>query len=655
MNRNVVSWAWIVLSAGAMACAGNDGTVTRDGSRGNGDARGLPDGFMQLSDGAIIGPDGAIFDPDAITFDMDGTLPGEDTGLPGDDTGMMGSDVVAGGDASDDAGPVGDGGCRTSEICGDRLDNNCDGRVDEGCACLPGMTQQCYDGPPAEAGRGVCTFGMQTCTGAGEFGTWGPCMGAGHPQPVRCGAMMDFRCNGVIDEGCACSAGATRPCYPGPAMTAGVGLCREGRQTCTMMTGGADWGPCMGAVVPSAELCDGMDRDCDGRANTGCVCVRGTSRSCYSGPAGTAGVGICRAGSQMCVAGAGGLGSMWGACMGEVLPAMDRCDGLDYSCRGMPGVGCACTLGATRPCYTGPAGTRSVGVCRDGTNTCVAMGTSAGWSATCTGQITPGAAEVCANGIDDNCNGAVDEGCGGMIMCPGDQTVLAGQAITLSVTGAGLTGYNWTIVSGPTGGAATAVWAPAPPTAPTERFTPYIVGAYVIRVTATDSGGRMVSCMFTVTALPHGLRVQLTWNGSGDLDLHVHNGTTTPWFAVNDCYYANLSPPWGAVLDFDNVTANGPENTRIDTPAIGMAYTIAVHNYSGGAGRIARIDIFCGSTMSVVPTATFSSRALAGATGGNCTSNDFWRVARVVMTSTTACTVTPINTYAASSGACTAF
>ena len=84
----------------------------------------------------------------------------------------------------------------------------------------------------------------------------------------------------------------------------------------------------------------------------------------------------------------------------------------------MTGVGCACVIGSTQPCYTGPGSTRNVGICRDGTQTCVAMGSMPAGSGTCAGQVTPNASEICGNMIDDNCNGTVDEGCGGMLTCP---------------------------------------------------------------------------------------------------------------------------------------------------------------------------------------------------------------------------------------------
>ncbi|MDA8166011.1 MAG: GDSL-type esterase/lipase family protein, partial [Desulfobacteraceae bacterium] len=46
-------------------------------------------------------------------------------------------------------------------------------------------------------------------------------------------------------------------------------------------------------------------------------CGEGETKSCYSGPAGTEGVGVCRSGVQTC------SGGQWGVCQGEVLPGQE--------------------------------------------------------------------------------------------------------------------------------------------------------------------------------------------------------------------------------------------------------------------------------------------------------------------------------------------
>jgi hypothetical protein len=65
--------------------------------------------------------------------------------------------------------------------------------------------------------------------------------------------------------------------------------------------------------------------------------------------AGTGGVGVCRAGTQACSAGA------WGACTGQTLPAAEICNNLDDNCNGI------IDDGVTQGCYTGPTGTGGVG------------------------------------------------------------------------------------------------------------------------------------------------------------------------------------------------------------------------------------------------------------------------------------------------------
>ena len=81
-------------------------------------------------------------------------------------------------------------------------------------------------------------------------------------------------------------------------------------------------GRCDGGA-PVAETCNGLDDDCDGLIDNG------LARACYSGPAGTVGVGMCRSGTEVCVAGA------WSVCTGEVPPRGELCDGLDNNCNGV--------------------------------------------------------------------------------------------------------------------------------------------------------------------------------------------------------------------------------------------------------------------------------------------------------------------------------
>lgn len=164
---------------------------------------------------------------------------------------------------------------------------------------------------------------------------------------------------------------------------------------------------------PADETCDGRDNDCDGEVDDGIPV-----RACYTGPAGTQGVGACRGGEQVCQS-----GGFDATCPGEVVPvaevcnngvdddcdgqvdeapdganATETCNGLDDDCDGEADEGVS-----ARACYTGPAGTEGVGRCVGGQQVCQA-GT---FVETCAGEVLPGA-EVC-NTVDDDCDGQVDE------------------------------------------------------------------------------------------------------------------------------------------------------------------------------------------------------------------------------------------------------
>lgn len=69
-----------------------------------------------------------------------------------------------------------------------------------------------------------------------------------------------------------------------------------------------------------------------GRAHEDRVCEPGSTEPCYSGPEGTAGIGVCQVGQRICVAD----GQSYGACLGEVVPRAEDCHtAADESCDGV--------------------------------------------------------------------------------------------------------------------------------------------------------------------------------------------------------------------------------------------------------------------------------------------------------------------------------
>lgn len=131
--------------------------------------------------------------------------------------------------------------------------------------------------------------------------------------------------------GTSCTPGEDESCYDGAPSTEGVGACRAGTRTCeNNFEFGGRWGECSGAVFPAEEACgNGIDDDCDGVAEEGCVCSPGSTTSCYDGPTGTLDVGQCRAGTATCLPD----GNAHGDCTGSVTPNAEACgNGFDEDC-----------------------------------------------------------------------------------------------------------------------------------------------------------------------------------------------------------------------------------------------------------------------------------------------------------------------------------
>jgi hypothetical protein len=131
---------------------------------------------------------------------------------------------------------------------------DCDDATDEGCECRSGETLSCWSGRADRMDVGKCKSGMQTCEG----GAFGPCMGEVHEDIETCAnPNVDDDCNGTVDDvptvGNRCQVmGAQGPCATG-----------------TLRCSGASGPTCVSETMPSAEVCNSADDDCDSRADEG--------------------------------------------------------------------------------------------------------------------------------------------------------------------------------------------------------------------------------------------------------------------------------------------------------------------------------------------------------------------------------------------------
>jgi len=75
--------------------------------------------------------------------------------------------------------------------------------------------------------------------------------------------------------------------------------------------------------IPTDEICDGFDNDCDNEVDEICDCQPNQMKACGSE------LGVCEAGVQTC-----GEDYKWGECENAVMPSSEKCNGLDDDCDG---------------------------------------------------------------------------------------------------------------------------------------------------------------------------------------------------------------------------------------------------------------------------------------------------------------------------------
>jgi hypothetical protein len=135
-------------------------------------------------------------------------------------------------------------------------DEDCDGKTDEGCACVPGQTQTCYTGAEGTLNKGICRAGSMICD---ETGKAGSCMNEVKPGVETCSNLnADDDCDGVMDN-------FVRALGSSCAVPLAFGPCSKGIVQCVANNPVPQ---CVGPA-PGKELCNGQDDDCDGASDNG--------------------------------------------------------------------------------------------------------------------------------------------------------------------------------------------------------------------------------------------------------------------------------------------------------------------------------------------------------------------------------------------------
>jgi hypothetical protein len=188
----------------------------------------------------------------------------------------------------------------------------------------------------------------------------------------------------------------------------------------------------------------------------------------------------------------------------------------------------------------------------------------------------------------------------------------------------------------------------APTSCVSTTYDADVVGTHILNFNVSDGLGGTAQCTTPITVNPNGdLWIELTWDRPNDMDLHLlHPNAGSPtasgsWFNTTyDCSYRNRTPTWpngtqsNPNLDRDDITGQGPENTRINTPVQGTNYAIGVHMYSWSASPSAvtsTVKVYCGGQLKT--TQTRSQNVM----------KDMWVVGTVNFGAGGACTFNAIN------------
>ncbi len=282
-----------------------------------------------------------------------------------------------------------------AEVCDDGIDNNCDGEADEGC-------QVWYRDADNDTWGDIANTMTGKSQPLGYVYRSGDCDdsdAAINPDAAEVCDGDDNNCNTYIDEGCLdWFLDADGDGFGDPAtLQTAINLPSPDH-----VLNGLDCVDTDEDVNPDAvEICDGIDNNCDGNTDEGCLTwYRDSDGDTYGDPGDTTVSQVQPPGYIL-------DGTDCDDTRLEVHPgAAEICDTLDNNCDGDTDEGCLTWYRDSDSDTYGDPGVSTVSLVQP-----------AGYVADNTDcndavfAINPGVAEVCADGIDNNCDGNTDEDC----------------------------------------------------------------------------------------------------------------------------------------------------------------------------------------------------------------------------------------------------
>ncbi|MBF0105831.1 MAG: FG-GAP repeat protein [Deltaproteobacteria bacterium] len=301
------------------------------------------DGFDSVGQGGTDCSDyDASVNPSATEIPYDGRdndcVGGDLVDVDGDGFGAV---AVEGGTDCDDDNPAINP--TAVEVC-DNIDNNCVGGIDDGIAAIP-----------ADNTQGRCAENIKICV-AGDYVD----AGTNYTPTAEICDGVDNDCAGGVDNGLT-----DRPADNTNGECAGNTL---------QCNGVASWQPKASNYIPTDEICDNKDNNCNDAVDEGVPHIPSINTQ-----------GLCSANIRVC------SGGTFINLATNYIPTTEMCDGLDNDCANGIDDGLA-----DRPAAN------TQGACAGNMESCEG---SRGWQALVT-NYTP-TTEIC-DGIDNDCAGGVD-------------------------------------------------------------------------------------------------------------------------------------------------------------------------------------------------------------------------------------------------------